>query len=87
MSEPQKGAHTDLYQIKDSVDCIAIQLDKCGIALDDIFNNAPPVLTLSLLDRPLTNTGVLSMSAQIHAMEGLLKNISLMKLWIRDGSL
>ena len=40
MSEPQKGNHTDLYQIKDSVDSIAIQLNKCGIALDGIFNNA-----------------------------------------------
>ena len=40
MSEPQKGNHTDLYEIKESVDSIAFQLDRCGISLDGIFNNA-----------------------------------------------
>ena len=33
MSEPQKGNHTDLYEIKKSVDSIAFQLDGCGISL------------------------------------------------------
>ena len=40
MSEPQKGNHADLYEIKESVDSIAFQLDRCGISLDGIFNNA-----------------------------------------------
>ena len=40
MSEPQKGNHTDLYEIKESVDSITFQLDRYGISLDGIFNNA-----------------------------------------------
>ena len=40
ISEPRKGNHADLYRIKDSVDCIAFQPDRCGIPLDGIFNNA-----------------------------------------------
>ena len=39
-SEPQKGNHTDFYEIKENVDSIAFQLDRCGISLDGIFNNA-----------------------------------------------
>ena len=40
MSEPQKGNHADLYEIKESADSIAFQLDRCGISLDGIFNHA-----------------------------------------------
>ena len=40
MSEPQKGNHAGLYEIKESTDSIAFQLDRCGISLDDMFNNA-----------------------------------------------
>ena len=38
MSDPQKGNHTDLYEIKESVYSIAFQLNRCGISLDGIFN-------------------------------------------------
>ena len=40
MSEPQKGNHAGLYEIKESTDSKAFQLDRCGISLDDMFNNA-----------------------------------------------
>ena len=39
MSEPQKGNHTDFYEIKESVDGIAFQLNRCGFSLDGTFNN------------------------------------------------
>ena len=40
MSEPWQGNHADLYRIKDSVDSMAFQLDRCGVPFDRIFNNA-----------------------------------------------
>ena len=55
MSEPQKGNHADLYEIKESVDSIAFQLDRCGISLDGIFNNADSGFAPGLFDRRLTN--------------------------------
>jgi len=40
MSEPQKGNHTDLYEIKERVDGLACQLRDCGLNTDGLFNNA-----------------------------------------------
>ena len=40
MSEPQNGNHTYLYEIKESVDSMTFQLDRCGISLEGMFNNA-----------------------------------------------
>lgn len=40
MSEPQKGNHADIYQIKERVDELAAQLKDCGLSTDGLFNNA-----------------------------------------------
>ena len=74
MSEPQKGNHADLYEIKESVDSIAVQLDGCGISLDGIF-----ALTPGLFNRLLTNMGSSLMSVRTLEIESLLKSTSWMK--------
>ena len=40
ISEPQKGNHTDLYEIGVRIDEIASQLKECGQRTDGLFNNA-----------------------------------------------
>ena len=40
MSEPQKGNHADLYEIKERIDELASQLKDCGLKTDGLFNNA-----------------------------------------------
>ena len=40
MSEPQKGNHTDLYEIGARIDEIASQLKEYGLRTDGLFNNA-----------------------------------------------
>lgn len=40
MSEPQKGNHTDLYEIENRVDEMAAQIQTAEINLDGLFNNA-----------------------------------------------
>lgn len=40
MSEPQKGNHTDLYEIEVRIDEMAVQLKNAGLNLNDLFTNA-----------------------------------------------
>ena len=74
MSKPQKSNHADLYDIKESVDSMAFQLDGCGISLDGIFT-----LTPGLFNRLLTNMGSSLMSVRTLEIESLLKSTSWMK--------
>ena len=60
MSEPQKGNHTDLYEIKKSVDCIAFQLGRCGIPLDGIFDNADAGFDARSFRQALDNYGIIA---------------------------
>ena len=59
MSEPQKGNHTDFYEIKESVDSIAFQLDRCGISLDGIFNNADAAFDARSFRQALDKYGII----------------------------
>ncbi len=40
MSEPQKGNHTDLFEIKERVNELVTQVKDCGVETDGLFNNA-----------------------------------------------
>lgn len=60
MSEPQKGNHADLYNIKDRVDEMAVQLGNCGISLDGIFNNADAGFDAKVFRTALAEHGIIA---------------------------
>ena len=51
---------TDLYEIKESVDSIAFQLDGCGISLDGIFNNADAAFDARSFRQVLDKYGIIA---------------------------
>ncbi|MBD5374928.1 MAG: transposase [Bacteroides sp.] len=79
MSEPQKGNHTDLYEIKESVDSIAFQLDRCRISLDSIFNNADAGFDSRSFLQALDKNGIIANVCPNTRNGEPLKSTSLMK--------
>ena len=60
MSEPQKGNHTDLYEIMESLVSFTFQLGRCGISLDGIFNNADAAFDPRSFRQALDKYGIIA---------------------------
>ena len=60
MSEPQEGNHSDLYEIKERVDELIVQLQNNGLETDGLFNNADAGFDSKAFRSALNNHGIIA---------------------------